>query len=155
VNKTFKWIGEKFLKEKIIMHNDCIILFSLLRNANSFKFIDEIGYYYVNSNKNSASNSWRNNKKSNEILHGLFTNIKFFYEKANNTYLDKYFCIYKIKDYYKICNRLFKFLSDKELAFILKILNKLVDSDYISIEDKSSIIIIKTLILKKVETRED
>ena len=155
VNKTFKWIGEKFLKEKIIMHNDCIILFSLLRNANSFKFIDEIGYYYVNSNKNSASNSWRNNKKSNEILHGLFTNIKFFYEKTNNTYLDKYFCIYKIKDYYKICNRLFKFLSDKELAFILKILNKLVDSDYISIEDKSSIIIIKTLILKKVETRED
>ena len=155
VTKTFIWIGEKFLKEKIIMHNDCIILFSLLRNANSYKYIDEIGYYYYNSNKNSASNSFKNITKSNEILHGLFTNIKFFYEKTNNTYLDKYFCIHKVKDYYKICNKLFKFLNDKEFAFIMKILNKLIDSDYISLEDKTDIIIVKTLIKKKVETHVD
>ena len=32
--------------------------------------------------------------RSNEIVHGLFTNIKFLYEKTGNTYLDKYFCIY-------------------------------------------------------------
>jgi hypothetical protein len=42
----------------------------------------------------------KNYKKSNEILHGLFTNIKFLYEKTDNTYLDKYFCIYKVQYYY-------------------------------------------------------
>ena len=47
VNKAFKWIGEKYLKEKIIVHNDLIILFSLLKNANSYKYIDEIVYYYA------------------------------------------------------------------------------------------------------------
>jgi len=39
VYKAFKWIGEKYLKEKIVMHNDCIILFSLLRKANSYIII--------------------------------------------------------------------------------------------------------------------
>ena len=155
VDKAFKWIGEEYLKKKIIMHNDCIILFSLLRNANSYKYIDEIGYYHYYSNKNYESNSFKNTTKSNEILHGFFTNIKFLYKKTNNNYLDKYFCIHKVKDYYKIGNKLFKFLNDKELAFILKILNELIDSDYISLEDKTDIIIVKTLIKKKVETRED
>jgi hypothetical protein len=155
VNKTFKWIGEKFLKEKIIMQNDCIILFSLLRNANSYKYIDEIGYYYYRSNKNSVSSFLKKYNKSNEILHGFFTNIKFLYEKTDNTYLDKYFCIYKVQYYYNLSNNLFKYLNDKELSFIIKILNKLIDSDYITIEDKSDIIIVKTLILKKVENKEN
>jgi glycosyltransferase involved in cell wall biosynthesis len=100
VNEAFKWMGKKFLKEKILMHNDCIILFSLLRKANSYKYLDEIGYYYYRSNKNSTSSFVKNYKKSNEILHGLFTNIKFLYEKTDNTYLDKYFCIYKVQYYY-------------------------------------------------------
>ena len=155
VKKAFKWIGEKFLKEKIVMHNDCIILFSLLRNANSYKYIDEIGYYYINSNKKSTSSSLKNYKKSNEILHSLFVNIKFLYEKSDKTYLDKYFCIYKVQKIFNLSIKLFKYLNDKELDFITKILNKLIDSDYISIEDKSSIITVKVLILKKVETRED
>ena len=155
VRKAFEWIGEKFLKKNIIMNNNCIILFSLLRNANSYKYIDEIGYYYYSSNKNSASSYWKNYQKSNKILHSLFTNIKFLYEKTDNTYLDKYFCIYLVQKYYNLSKKLFKYLNDKELIFITKILNKLIDSDYISIEDKSSIIIVKELIIKHVESHED
>ena len=69
--------------------------------------------------------------------------------------MDKYFCIYKVQYYYNFSKKFFKYLNDKELVFITKILNKLIDSDYISIEDKSNIIMVKTLILKKVETQED
>jgi glycosyltransferase involved in cell wall biosynthesis len=100
VNKAFKWIGEKYLKEKVMVHNDLIILFSLLKNAKSYKYIDELGYYYYKSNKNSASSSWKNYKISNELIHGLFTNIKFLYEKTGNTYLDKYLCISRVEYYY-------------------------------------------------------
>ena len=100
--KSFEWIGEIYLKEKIITHNDLIILFAFLRNANSYKYIDEVGYYYLyRANKNSASNCWKNYMRSNEIVHGLFTNIKFLYEKTGNTYLDKYFCIFKVQHYYQ------------------------------------------------------
>ena len=51
--------------------------------------------------------------------------------------------------------QLYKYLNDKEISFIIEVLNKLIDSDYILIEDKSIIIMIKTLIIKKTETHED
>ena len=127
----------------------------MLKNANSYKYIDELGYYYYKSNKNSASSSWKNNKISNELIYGLFTNIKFLYEKAGNTYLDKYFCIFKVQNYYNKYNKLFKYLNKNELAYITKIFNKLINSDFISKEDKSNILVIKILIFKKVETQED
>lgn len=155
VNKAFNWIGKKYLKEKIIIHNDLIILFSLLKNANSFKYIDELGYYYYKSNKISALNSWKYSKISNKLVHGLFTNIKFLYEKSGNTNLDKYFCIFKVQNYYNQYNRFFKYLNNNELTYITIILNKLINSDFISKEDKSNILAIKTLIFKKVETQED
>ena len=155
VNNSFKWIGQKYLKEKIIVHNDLIILFSLLKNANSFKYIDELGYYYYKTNLNSASSAYKNSSKANELIHGIFTNIQFLYEKAGNTYLDKYFCIFKLQDYYRLYIRLFKYLNDKELSYITKIIDKLSNSELISIEDKSNILMIKSLILKKFETKED
>ena len=155
VNKAFKWIGEKYLKEKIIVHNDLIILFSLLKNANSYKYIDEIGYYYYKSNKNSASSSWKDYKISNELIHGLFTNIKFLYEKTSNTYLDKYLCISRVRYYYYKYNKLFKYLNNHELIYITNIFDKLINSDFISKEDKSNILVIKMLIFKKIETQED
>ena len=155
VNKAFKWIGEKYLKEKIIIHNDLIILFSLLKNAKSYKYIDELGYYYYKSNKNSASSSWKNYKISNELIHGLFTNIKFLFEKTGNTFLDKYFCIFKVQNYYNQYNKLFKYLNNNELTYIANIFNKLISSDFISKEDKSNILVIKVLIFKKIETQEN
>jgi hypothetical protein len=155
VNKAFKWIGEKYLKEKVIVHNDLIILFSLLKNANSYKYIDEIGYYYYKSNKNSASSSWKNYKISNKLIHGLFINIKFLYEKTGNTYLDKYLCISRVEYYYNKYNKLFKYLNNKELNYITKIFNTLIRSDFISKEDKSNILATKILIFKRVETQED
>ena len=154
VNKAFKWIEEKYLKEKIITHNDLIILFSFLKNANSFKYIDEIGYYYhFRSKKNSASNSWNNYIRANEIVHGLFTNIKFLYEKTGNTYLDKYFCIYKVQNYYHQYNKLFKYINDKEYSYITEIFNKLNESNYILKKDKLYIFMIKRLILKKMKIK--
>ena len=155
VNKAFKWIGEKYLKEKVIVHNDLIILFSLLKNANSYKYIDEIGYYYYKSNKNSASSSWKNYKISNKLIHGLFINIKFLYEKTGNTYLDKYLCISRVEYYYNKYNKLFKYLNNKELTYITKIFNTLIRSDFISKEDKANILATKILIFKRVETQED
>jgi len=151
VNKAFKWIDENYIKEKIIAHNDLIILFSLLKNSNSFKYIDEFGYfYYFKVNKNAASNSWKNYKKSNEIVHGLFTNIKFLYLKTGNSYLDKYFCVFKVLNYYIQYNNLFKYLNNEELSYIIEILNILTNSDYISKKNKSSILLIKSLILNKI-----
>jgi glycosyltransferase involved in cell wall biosynthesis len=73
VLNTFYFIGNKFIKEKIIIENDVIILFSLFKNAKSFKYIDELGYYYFFTNNDSISNTRDNPLKASLILYSIFS----------------------------------------------------------------------------------
>ena len=86
---SFRFIGENYLNERIIIENDVLILFSLLRNCKSYKYIDEIGYYYVITNNDSISNTQYKPEQSDLIIHSIFTNIQFLYEKTDNSYCDK------------------------------------------------------------------
>ena len=149
VIKAFKYIGKEYYKNNIVMQNDLIVLFSLFQIANTFQHINEIGYYYIETHKNSLSKLWKNVTKSNEIIHGLFTNINFLYEKTNNTYLDKYFCIFKINDYFKKFINLFKYLNNTEKSYIKKILTKILKSNYISFKDKLNVLKLKILITQQ------
>ena len=143
--KAFKYIGKKYYKNNIVMHNDVIVLFSLFQIANSFQHINEIGYYYISTHKNSVHNLYKNLTKSNEIIHSLFTSINFLYEKTKDTYLDKYFCIFKINDYFRQFNNLFQHLNNKEINYITKILKRIKNSNYISLKDKLNIFKIEIL----------
>lgn len=87
INKSFNLIGETYVKKNIIIHNDLIILYSLFQMANSYQYINEIGYFYIRNNNNSTINSWKKPQKRNEIINSLFINILFLYEKTNDTYL--------------------------------------------------------------------
>ena len=139
VLKAFKFIGDNYLKKNIIIHNDLIVLFSLLQMAFSYQYIDEIGYYYFKTIKNSVTNSWNTPGKINQIIHSLFTNINFLYEKTNNSILGKYFCVFKVEHYFKIYNSIFKYINNEEYYYIKKILNKLLNSNYISLKNKFKI----------------
>ena len=136
VNKAFNFIGDNYIKKKIIIHNDLIILFALFQMANSYQYIKEIGYYYIRNNKNSTVNSWNNPKIKPEIIKSLFLNIQFLYEKTKDTYLDKYFCIFKIQNYFKIYNQLFYNLNNEEYCYIKNIIDKILSLDYLSNQDK-------------------
>lgn len=86
-------------------------------------------------NNDSITNTRYDPIKAHQIIYSIFSNIKFLYEKTDNTFLDKYFSIYKLEqgyERYKIC---FKYLKN-EYAFIMNILNNLLKSKYISLEKK-------------------
>ena len=106
--KAIQYIGEKYLKETIKIENDVILLFSVFQVSESYQYINEIGYFYIRNNNDSISNSWNNPKISNSIVHGLFTNIKFLYEKTGNTYLDKYYSIFKLQQAFRRYNKCFR-----------------------------------------------
>lgn len=142
VMKSFNYIGLKYLNEKIIIENDVIILFSLFKNANSFHYINELGYYYFMKNNDSITNTRYDPIKSQQIIHSIFSNIKFLYEKTDDTFLDKYFSIYKLEQGYEIYKICFKHLKN-EYVFIMNILNNLLKSKYISLEKK--------IIIKKIK----
>ena len=120
--------------------------------AFSYQYIDEIGYYYFKTIKNSATNSWNIPRKINQIIHSLFTNINFLYEKTNNSILGKYFCVFKVEHYFKIYNSIFEYINNEEYYYIIKILNKLLNSKYISLKNKFKISKIELLIKNMKDT---
>ena len=99
MNKAFEFIGDSYLKKNIIINNDIIILFAIFQMANSYQHINAIGYFYIRNKENSTINSWKDQKKRNEIINSFFLNVQFLYEKTNNTYFNKYFCIFKIQKF--------------------------------------------------------
>ena len=137
-NKAIYFIGKNFLNKIIKIENDVVLLFSLFRNADSYQFINDIGYFYVRSNKDSISNNWKNPENCQLIIHSIFSNIMFIYTKSSETHLDKLFCIFKLQQSfkrYKICFE----KAQREYKFIEKTLKLLQNSSFISKKDKKII----------------
>ena len=151
VMKSLNYIGKKYLNEKIIVENDVILLFSFFKHSNSFQYIDELGYYYFRNNKDSITNTKYDPLKANQVIFSIFTNIKFLCENTDDNFLDKYFCIFKIKQAFKryeICLK----RANQEFNLIKNILNNLLKSKFISKENKIGIKKIE-LKLKKLNNK--
>ena len=136
--KAFDFIGKEYIKEKIIIENDVIILFSLFKNAKSYQYIDELGYYYFFTNNESITNAKYNPSKANSILYSIFVNIKFLYKKTGNSYFEKYYCFHKLEQGYKRYNLSFKYIN-KDYGLIKYVINKLLESNFISLKNKIKI----------------
>ena len=135
INKIVNFIGYYYFNEKIEIENDVIILFSLFRNADTYQYINETGYYYISTHNNSISNSWKLRDNRSSIVHGIFLNINFLYKRSGNSFLDKLFCIFKLQQSflrYLIC-----FVNAKsEYPLMEKVFRLLLSSKYIEYEDK-------------------
>jgi glycosyltransferase involved in cell wall biosynthesis len=83
VLNSLKYIGKKYIQDRIIIENDVILLYAIFKMANSYQFLKTFGYYYFETNEGSIQNTWNNPKKANEIVYSLLMNIKFLYEKTN------------------------------------------------------------------------
>ena len=133
--KAINYIGNEYIAKNIIIENDVILLFSLFQMSDSYQYINELGYCYIRNHNDSISNSWNNKSIFNSILQGIFTNIKFLYEKTGNTYLDKLFCIFKFKKSFRRYNISFIHVK-KENKLIKNTIDILLLSKYISNVDK-------------------
>ena len=141
--KAINFIGKKYLNEIIIIENDVILLFSLFQMADSYQFINDIGYFYIRSNNDSIWNTWEKPEFCSLIIHGIFMNILFLYEKTGKSHLDKLFCIFKLRQSFKRYKKCF-LMSQKDYRFIFKVLKLLRNSPFISFDDK---LIIKNISL--------
>lgn len=135
------YIGKDYYNKYIQIENDVILLFSIFHEAISYQYINEIGYFYFRNNNDSITNSWKDYKLANSIVHGIFININFLYDKTGNTTLDKLFCVFKLQQSFK--RYTFSLINaKKEYPFIRNILYKLSSSPYINKTNKMLVIII-------------
>jgi hypothetical protein len=115
------------------------VLFAIFRTANSYQHINEIGYFYIRNNKKSAINSWMDLKKRNKIIKSFILNVQFLYEKTKDLYLDKLYCVYRIKHYFTSYKQLFSNLNNPEYNYIKKTIDKILNLNFLSIHDKLSL----------------
>ena len=142
---SFKYIGYNYLREKIIIENDVILLFSFFQNSKSYQYIDEIGYLYFRHN-NSISKSFGPHN-ADEIIHSVFFNLRFLFEKTNKLLINKSFCLYKLWQIFKRYKNIFQYITNEKI-FALQILNNIENSEFISDENKNFIQQVKLYINK-------
>jgi len=107
------FIGDDVLKIKLYMNEDLLLLFSILRVANSLLFIKDIGYLKLKGlNYSSLFSSHQNPKSANRIFHDNIMEIKYLFNKSQNNKKDKSIILNFIK------------MSNKNYAAITKYITK-------------------------------
>ena len=133
------------------MHTDDTIFFGIIHFANSFGFLEQIGYFY-----NIDPNRFFNKPKKkddliivNENLKSLFNIMKYFIIKSDNITLEKNNIPYKFFD-----EKVKTYINDvinkisEEFNFYIEVLNLYLNCPFFSKEKKDKINKYKNKILK-------
>ena len=134
VLKSLRYIGENFIQSRILFENDLVLLYSILKMAESYQFIESPGYYYFVKNKNSITSARNDPIKANDVIRSVLMNIKFLFQKSSNTFLEKSFCVFKFKQIFQR----FKYIKNakQQFNFMKNLFNKFFDSKFVSNKDK-------------------
>ena len=87
--KSIKQIDDKFMKTKMIAHDDFMLFFVLVRNAYKMQLIKRIFYANIINTKKNYPNIKNPKNKENAICNSLLNYIEFVLMKTNNTFHDK------------------------------------------------------------------
>ena len=137
--KSINFMRKDLYYEDYHINDDDTAFFGLIHFANSYGFLEQIGYFYqLNPNGNYAHRF--DLGKMNTIFRSKFNVMKYFYLQSDNNTLEKinipfkYFQT-KVKNKYE---KYIIYLTD-EFEFILDVLNLFSNSTYFNNEQKFNI----------------
>lgn len=145
--KSIKFMGEEFIINGDYHRNDDdTSFFGLIHVAESYGFLEEIGYLYISWSKKSNKT---NNEIINENFNSIFTIMRYFYLRSDNNEIDKINTAYKY--FKKIVLEYGKNLSEmtKGFNFALDVLNLYLNSTYFNSTQKAYINDFKLKIIKR------
>ena len=87
--KAINFMKLEFHKETYVLHNDDTAFLGLISIANSYGFLEEIGYFYNLKNPKSTFRHYFDTKYMNNIFHSLFATMKYYYIQSENNNSDK------------------------------------------------------------------
>lgn len=152
--KSINFMGENYNYDRFEVHDDDLATFGLFKIAKSYGFLEQIGYFYNCYNPNSTTHQFFKIKNVDKIYRTLFTIMKYFIEKSDNTRKDKLLA-YKFfyKKVFRDCRSRIKFLN-KNLNYIDEILQQYLNCRYFKKEEKENIKIFLNEI-RKVKYRQN
>ena len=146
--KSIHFMDKQFYNQLYYVNNDNTAIFGLIHVANTYGFLEEIGYFYIMRPKNSYYYRF-DHKNMNIIFQSIFNNMRYFYIQSDNNSIEKTNLAYK---YFYIKIRVFgKYLPYVTVGFdyFLDILNLYNNSSYFSDLQKKRITEFKLKIIDR------
>ena len=148
--KSENFMNEEFKKERYEVHDDDAIFFGIIKSAESFGFLEQIGYFYNINIPDSTTKTKFNKEKINKIFQALFTIMKYYYVQSEDNRKEKFLVgyqffynkVYVYKNYIKY--------MDKEFQLVLEVLNLYIKSPYILNSEKYFLQIFKAKVMEKL-----
>ena len=121
--KSIEFMNEKFKSDKYVVFNDDVAIFGLFNVANSYGFLEEVGYIYNWAVPNSTTHIYEDIKYTNDIFKSCFTIMEYFYEQTQNNTLEKRagYAFFEKKTY-NICIKAIQYLTEG-FDYIIKIID--------------------------------
>ncbi len=140
-------LNDNYKKQNWNLYEDAAIYFFILKNSESYIFINENGY--INDIKDNSYTIKDNSYTSNEIIKDIFILSEIFFDYTEDNIYEKLMALYQIK---RLLNDYKKDLENvnKGFDYYYKVLDKFSNCTFISPENKYYINDIKQ-ILRKVE----
>ena len=148
--KGIEFMKDEFHKQKYFLHNDDVIFWGIINSANSYGFLEEIGYFYNYENPNSTVHHYFDQKYMNDIFYSLFTTLKYYYVQTKENYNEKNFVGYKF--FYEKVYKFFQNTSNiltKDFDFIIEVLDIYIYCSFFNETQKYNLTNFKNIIIKR------
>ena len=141
--KALDFMDEKYRNERFQLHDDDVCFYGLINVANSYGFLEDIGYQYSLNNPNSTMGSRFKPENMDNIFRSLFCIMKYFYEKSgNNTFEKKYVGYNFFSKKVKLYQKYIKYLN-KGFNFYNQVLDLYLNSSFFTFNEKEKLLSFK------------
>ena len=148
--KGINFMNTEFQKEKYFVHSDDTIFWGIINSANSYGFLEQIGYFYNFENPNSTVHHYFDPNFMNIIFHSLFSTLKYYYAQTEENQIEKNCVCYRFFD-----EKIYKFyfnLTDnltKGFDYIIDVLNEYMNCSFFNSTQKMNIARFRNSIIKR------
>ena len=132
--KAINSINSYFLNQYMINWEDGLINFMLYKNANSFFYLKNIGYYYIRNNQSVTKTYKQNIEKA---IKNAFLYLKFIFIYTKNVKYEKDITNCIFHNVLSDINIIYFNNITKEFQFYYEIINLYLDNQYFSSSDKN------------------
>ena len=130
-------IDKYYLNQHMILHEDGLTLFILLKKAKSYMLVKDYGMLYF-SNKYSTLSNTRNKDRINKTIRDCFLYLEFMFNYTNNTLYEKNMAVEQFKFLIRQFNDVFQ-KATNGFKYIYKVIDLYLNCDIIVDEDKKII----------------
>ena len=148
--KGIEFMKEEFHKIRYFLHNDDVIFWGIISSANSYGFLEEIGYFYNYDNPDSTIHHYFDSQYMNDIFYSLFVTLKYYYVQSKENYIEKNFVGYKF--FYEKVYNLYQNKTDnltRDFDFIIEVLDMYINCPFFNETQKYNITNFKNIIIKR------